>query len=53
VKGTLIYDIDDPEARTPDVVRSLVQAGGRIKSVNILRPSLEDTYLELTKEESA
>ena len=53
VKGTLIYDIDDPEARTPDVVRSLVQAGGRIKSVNILRPSLEDAYLELTKEESA
>ena len=53
IKGTLIYDLDDPEAQTPDVVKSLVQAGGRVTSVNILRPSLEDAYLELTKEESA
>ncbi len=51
-RGTLIYDLDDPEARTPDIVKSLVQAGGRVRSVNILRPSLEDAYLELTKEES-
>ena len=51
VKGTLVYDLDDPEARTPDIVRNLVRAGGRVRSVNILRPSLEATYLELTKEE--
>jgi ABC-2 type transport system ATP-binding protein len=48
----LIYNLDDPEARTPDVVKSLIQAGGRVRSVNILRPTLEDAYLELTKERS-
>lgn len=51
-RGILIYNLDDPEARTPDVVKSLIQAGGRIRSVNILRPTLEDAYLELTKERS-
>jgi len=50
--GKLIYSLDDPEARTPDVVKSLIQEGGRVKSVNILRPTLEDAYLELTKERS-
>jgi ABC-2 type transport system ATP-binding protein len=49
---TLIYNLDDPENRTPDVVKSLIQAGGRVRSVNILRPTLEDAYLELTKERS-
>jgi ABC-2 type transport system ATP-binding protein len=49
---TLIYNLDDPEAQTPDVVKSLIQAGGRVRSVNILRPTLEDAYLELTKERS-
>jgi ABC-type multidrug transport system ATPase subunit len=49
---SLIFDLDDPEAETPDVVKVLVQAGGRVKSVNILKPTLEDAYLELTKEES-
>jgi ABC-2 type transport system ATP-binding protein len=49
---SLIFDLDDPEADTPDVVEALVKSGGRVKSVNILKPNLEDTYLELTKEES-
>jgi len=50
--GVLIFDLDDPEARTPDIVEELVKAGARVKSVNIIRPTLEDTYLELTKEGS-
>ena len=49
----LLFDLDDPEAGTPDIVASLVKAGARVKSVNIMRPTLEDTYLELTKEEQA
>ncbi len=49
----LLFDLDDPEAGTPDIVSSLVKAGARVKSVNIMRPTLEDTYLELTKEEQA
>jgi ABC-2 type transport system ATP-binding protein len=51
--GVLIFDLDDPEAETPDIVAGLVKAGARVKSVNIMRPTLEDTYLELTKEEQA
>jgi ABC-2 type transport system ATP-binding protein len=54
VKGqmSLVFDLDDPEAETPDIVKGLVDSGARIKSVNVLRPTLEDAYLELTKEES-
>lgn len=51
--GVLVFDLDDPEAETPDIVADLVKAGARVKSVNIMRPTLEDTYLELTKEEQA
>ncbi|MCX6648736.1 MAG: ABC transporter ATP-binding protein [Candidatus Bathyarchaeota archaeon] len=50
---SLLFDLDDPEAGTPDVVEGLIKAGGRVKSVNVLRPTLEDAYLELTKEEQA
>jgi len=51
LSGTsLIFSLDDPEAETPDIVAGLVKAGARIKSVKVLRPTLEDTYLELTKE---
>ena len=54
VRGnSLVFDLDDPEAGTPDIVEGLVKAGARVKSVNVLRPTLEDTYLELTKEEQA
>ncbi len=49
---SLIFDLDDPEAETPDIVKGLIGSGGRVKSVNILKPTLEDAYLELTKEES-
>jgi ABC-2 type transport system ATP-binding protein len=51
--NSLAFDLDDPEAGTPDVVEGLVKAGARVKSVNILRPTLEDAYLELTKEDQA
>ncbi|HIH89567.1 TPA: ABC transporter ATP-binding protein [Candidatus Bathyarchaeota archaeon] len=52
-EGALIFDLDDPEAGTPDVVAGLVKAGARVKAVNIMRPTLEDTYLELMKEGQA
>jgi len=50
--GALIFELDDPEAGTPDIVAGLVKTGARVKSVNVIRPTLEDTYLELTKEEA-
>jgi len=51
--NSLAFDLDDPDADTPDIVEGLVKAGARVKSVNVLRPTLEDAYLELTKEEQA
>jgi ABC-2 type transport system ATP-binding protein len=45
----LIITLDDVQSTTPDVVRSIVYAGGMILSVNVLRPSLEEAYLRLVR----
>jgi len=47
----LIITLDDVRSATPEVVRSIVYAGGMVLSVNALRPSLEEAYLKLIKEE--
>jgi len=43
--------LDDANESTPDVVKSVVDAGGLVTGVHILRPSLEEAYLKLIKEE--
>ena len=43
--------LDDVRSTTPEVVRNIVYAGGKVLSVNALRPSLEEAYLKLVKEE--
>ncbi len=48
----LILDIDNPEQENPDVVKSIVQAGGNIQYVTELRSTLEDVYLKLIREAS-
>lgn len=45
----LIVTLDDVRSATPEVVRSIVYAGGMVLSVNALRPSLEEAYLKLVK----
>jgi ABC-2 type transport system ATP-binding protein len=52
-ENKLILDIDDPEAVNPEVVRSIVQAGGNIQYVTELRSTLEDVYLKLIREASS
>lgn len=47
----LVITLDDVKSATPEVVRSIVYAGGMVLSVNVLRPSLEEAYLKLVKEE--
>jgi ABC-2 type transport system ATP-binding protein len=47
----LIITLDDVQSTTPDVIRSIVYAGGMIISVNVLRPSLEEAYLRLVRGE--
>ena len=43
----LLVTVDDVESTVPEIVRSLVQAGGLVLSVRVLEPSLEDIYLKL------
>jgi len=49
-ESTLTIALDDVNSGTPEVVKSIVDAGGLILSVNVLRPSLEEAYLKLIKE---
>jgi ABC-2 type transport system ATP-binding protein len=41
----------DVEEVTPTIVRHIVEAGGEVLSVTPIRPSLEDAYLKLVKED--
>ena len=45
----LMITLDNPESATPEVVEAIVRAGGRILSVRVLAPSLEDVYLQRVK----
>jgi len=46
----LLVKVDDAESAAPMIVRSIVQAGGMILSVNAVQPSLEEAYLKLVGE---
>ncbi len=51
INSRLLITVDDLESATPEVVKSIVDSRGLVLSVNILRPSLEEVYLKLIKEE--
>ena len=46
----LLVTVDDVELIVPEIVRAIVQAGGLVLSVRVLKPSLEETYLKLIEE---
>jgi ABC-2 type transport system ATP-binding protein len=48
--STLIISLDDAQSGIPEVVKNIVNAGGLVLSVKLLRPSLEEAYLKLIKE---
>jgi ABC-2 type transport system ATP-binding protein len=52
-ENKLILDMDSPEKDNPEVVRTIVGAGGNIQYVTELRSTLEDVYLKLIREASA
>jgi ABC-2 type transport system ATP-binding protein len=45
----LVVDVTDPEKENPSIVRAVVGAGGEVRFVTELRPTLEDIYLRLLK----
>ena len=46
----LTVDIENPEEENPDIIKAIVDAGGRIETVVIATSSLEEAYLKLVKE---
>ena len=50
-QGTITITVDDSMNSTPEIVKKIVGAEGSVLSVNILRPSLEETYLKLVRED--
>ncbi len=49
VDNKLVVTLDNPEAKNPEVIRVLVNAGADIQFVGELRHSLEEVYLQLVK----
>jgi ABC-2 type transport system ATP-binding protein len=45
----LIIDVSDPDAENPAIVGAIIRAGGEVRFVTELRPTLEDVYLKLVK----
>jgi ABC-2 type transport system ATP-binding protein len=45
----LVIDVTDPDAENPPIVREILKAGGDVRFVTELRPTLEDIYLKLLK----
>lgn len=51
VEPKLVVTLDQPEMQNPVIVRHLVEAGAEVQFVGELRPSLEDVYLRLVRDE--
>ena len=47
----LTVSVQNTQSGTPKIVKKLVEAGGLILGVKVVRPSLEEAYLKLIKEE--
>jgi ABC-2 type transport system ATP-binding protein len=45
----LLFDVGDPEKENPDIVHAIDGAGGRIRAVSQVNPTLEDIYLKLVR----
>jgi ABC-2 type transport system ATP-binding protein len=48
--GKLTVTLGDAESETPELVKTVVESGGLIQEVTVVRPSLEEAYLKLIKE---
>ena len=50
VDSRLVLDMDNPERDNPELIRTIVAAGGDIQYVTELKSTLEDVYLKLIRE---
>lgn len=51
-ENQLLVELADPERNRPELVKSIVEAGGRVMEVSEKRHSLEEAYLTLVQEEN-
>ncbi len=49
---TISFDVQDPDKQNSDVVERIVLAGGRVRTVDVVGSTLEDTYLKLVRKET-
>jgi ABC-2 type transport system ATP-binding protein len=49
----LTIDVADPEEENPIIARAIVEAGGDLESLTVVRSTLEDAYLKLVREQPA
>jgi ABC-2 type transport system ATP-binding protein len=45
----ITVDAEKPEEQTPDLVETVVRAGGRVQFAGVVGSTLEDTYLKLVR----
>ncbi len=46
----LIVDVTDPDKENPIIITAIASAGGQVREVTQLMPTLEDVYLQIVKE---
>ena len=46
----LIIDVTDPDKENPTIIVAIASAGGQVREVTQLMPTLEDVYLQIVKE---
>jgi ABC-2 type transport system ATP-binding protein len=49
LNNQIIVGVADPDKDNPDIVEAVLRAGGRVRFVTEIRPSLEDVYLKLVR----
>jgi ABC-2 type transport system ATP-binding protein len=48
--SNLTFDVAEPNKENWPVVEAIVQAGGHVRTINVVGSNLEDTYLKLVRE---
>jgi ABC-2 type transport system ATP-binding protein len=49
-ENKLIIDVTDPDKENPIIIAAITSNGGQVREVTQLIPTLEDAYLQITKE---
>jgi ABC-2 type transport system ATP-binding protein len=48
--STLVIDVSDPDKENPVIITAIASAGGQVREVTQVTPTLEDVYLHIVKE---